>query len=76
MTDLKDRTIPDPATEPTIAVNRGAAVLGIGLRNAYDAIERGDIPSIRVGRRIVIPTRKFLEKFDLLEPAAAVAEAA
>jgi hypothetical protein len=76
MIDAAARVLPDPTAEPTIPVKRGGAILGIGLRNAYDAIERGEIPSIRVGRRIVIPTRKFLEKFGLLEPAGSVADAA
>lgn len=58
-------TLPDPATEPTITVERAAAILTLGVRTAYNAVERGDIPAIRVGRRVVIPTRKFLVKFGL-----------
>lgn len=57
------RIVPDPATEPTMPVKRTAAVLGIGLRTAYTAIERGEIPSIRVGRTIVVPTARFLAMY-------------
>jgi len=59
------RTVPDPATEPTIPVKRAAAVLGISIRHAYTAVDRGEIPSIRVGRSIVVPTAKFLAKYEL-----------
>jgi len=74
--DVQARAIPNPDTEPTIPVAKAAAVLGVGLRNAYDAIDRGEIPHIRVGRRLVVPTRKFLRMFDLLDEATDVAEAA
>ncbi|WP_327008549.1 helix-turn-helix domain-containing protein [Dactylosporangium sp. NBC_01737] len=65
MQDATLRAIPNPAAEPTIKVKRGADILGISLRHAYAAIERGEIPSIRVGRSIVIPTARFLAKYDL-----------
>lgn len=58
------RSVPDAAAEPTIPVKRAAAVLGISVRHAYAAIERGEIPSIRVGRAIVVPTARFLAKYD------------
>ena len=36
-----------------------------GSRNwFYAAVERGDIPSIRVGRKILIPKKQFDAKFD------------
>lgn len=68
------RSIPDSTAEPTITVKRTAAILGISLRHAYSAIERGEIPSIRVGRSIVVPTARFLAKFDLAPVMAAAAD--
>lgn len=65
------RTLPDPGQEPTITVERGAAILTLSTRSAYNAVDRGEIPSIRVGRRVVIPTKRFLEKFGLLDETAA-----
>ena len=59
------RALPNPFSEPTITVNRVAAILGISRRHAYAAVEQGEIPSIAVGRRIVIPTARFLAKFNL-----------
>lgn len=66
MQNANQRTIPDPSADPTIKVKRAAAILGISLRHAYTAIESGEIPSIRVGRAIVVPTARFLAKYDLV----------
>jgi excisionase family DNA binding protein len=38
-----------------------ARVLGVGRNGAYQAVSRGEVPSIRVGRRILIP-RAALER--------------
>lgn len=43
----------------TYTVDEAAALLGIGRNHAYAAIQRGEIPHIRVGRRILIPRDKF-----------------
>ncbi|WP_166184103.1 helix-turn-helix domain-containing protein [Paenarthrobacter ureafaciens] len=43
--------------KPTVTVEELHLVLGIGLRQAYEAVNRGDIPSIRLGKRILISTR-------------------
>jgi excisionase family DNA binding protein len=59
------RSLPDPAAEPTITIERASAILGIGLRSAYTAAERGDLPSIRVGRSVRVPTGKFLRRYEL-----------
>ncbi|SCL17697.1 DNA binding domain-containing protein, excisionase family [Micromonospora nigra] len=66
-----NRAIPDPAAEPTITVKRAALVLGISIRHAYVAAERGDLPSIRVGRKVVVPTARFLAKYDLDDTSSA-----
>jgi excisionase family DNA binding protein len=48
--------MPDPTTEPTVSVERAAECLGIGRSLAYEAVRTGEIPSIRVGTRIRVPT--------------------
>lgn len=45
----------DPA-RPTVAVNAVAEILGLDRKTVYAAIHTGEIPSIRVGRRILVPT--------------------
>jgi excisionase family DNA binding protein len=39
----------------TLTVPQVALLLGIGRNSAYEAVHRGDIPSMRFGRRIVVP---------------------
>ena len=39
----------------TLTVPETAKRLGIGKNLAYDAIRRGEIPSIRVGHRLLVP---------------------
>jgi excisionase family DNA binding protein len=45
----------------TLTVEEAAHALGIGRNSAYEAIRTGDIPSIRIGRRRLVP-RAALEK--------------
>ena len=39
----------------TLNVEEVAQILGIGRASAYRAIKRGEIPSIRIGRRYLVP---------------------
>jgi excisionase family DNA binding protein len=39
----------------TLTVEEAAAILGISRAFAYEAVRRGDIPSIRIGRRVLVP---------------------
>lgn len=59
------RGLPDPSVEPTLNVRRAAAILDISERGTYAAIERGEIPSIRIGRTVRVPTAEFLTRFRL-----------
>jgi excisionase family DNA binding protein len=45
----------------TYDVDEAARILGIGRSAAYEAVRRGEIPSIRLGKRVVVP-RLALEK--------------
>ena len=55
----------EPNDEPlTQSVRQTAKELGIGVNQAYDAVRRGEIPTIRIGKRILVlrkPWRKKLE---------------
>jgi excisionase family DNA binding protein len=37
------------------SVDDAARILAIGRNAAYEGIRRGEIPSIRIGRRVVVP---------------------
>ena len=40
---------------PTMSVPEAAAVLGISRALAYELVRRGEIPAVRLGRRIIVP---------------------
>lgn len=54
------KTLPDPTREPTVSVERAGALLGISRGSAYEAARRGDIPALRIGKRLVVPTARLL----------------
>lgn len=41
------------------SVEEGAEKLGVNVKTAYEGIKAGQIPSIRIGRRILIPKVPF-----------------
>jgi len=43
-------------------VEEAASLLGISRSFAYEAVQKGDIPSMRIGRRILVP-KAALERF-------------
>lgn len=54
--DADVREPPDEAPRRlTLTVEEAAAALGISRAFAYESVNRGDIPSIRIGRRILVP---------------------
>jgi excisionase family DNA binding protein len=52
--------LPDPRREPTVDVERAGRLLGISRGSAYEAVRRGEIPSIKLGHRVVVPTASLL----------------
>ena len=50
-----------PQQRLTMTVEEAAVALGISRASAYEAVGRGEIPCIRIGRRILIP-KVALEK--------------
>ena len=44
-----------PTESLTITVEEAAQRLGIGRNTAYEAVQRGEIPSLRIGRRLLVP---------------------
>lgn len=48
--------LPSAAEQPTTRVEDAARFLSISRSSAYAAVRRGEIPSIRIGHRIVVPT--------------------
>lgn len=46
----------DPTTRPTISVDEFAVVAGISRSSAFAAVKAGEVPALRFGKRIRIPT--------------------
>jgi excisionase family DNA binding protein len=49
-------------SEPlTISVEDAARLLGISRGLAYESARRGELPTIRLGRRLLVPRQRLLE---------------
>ena len=46
----------------TLTVEQAGKLLGISRAHAYDLARTGEIPSVKLGKRVVIP-RRALERF-------------
>jgi excisionase family DNA binding protein len=44
----------------TVTVDEAAKLLGIGRTLAYEAVRVGELPTIRIGRRILIPVAELI----------------
>lgn len=47
-------------TRPTITVPEAGAFLGLGRDAAYRAADAGEIPTLKFGRRLVVPVPRLL----------------
>ena len=47
--------LPDPNETPTVTVEEAGRLLGISRGTAYDAAASGELPTIRIGRRLLVP---------------------
>lgn len=55
----------------TVNVEEAAQLLGISRALGYELVARGELPSIRLGRRIVVPRRALDALLDLPSSASA-----
>ena len=53
--DEENTPEPDPPDRLTLPVDAAAYLLNISRGLAYELVARGELPAIRLGRRIVIP---------------------
>ena len=54
----------DPSGRATVTVTEAAHVLGVSRSTAYELVHAGTLPALRLGRRIVVPTRALEELLD------------
>lgn len=65
---------PGPADVPlaervALSVEEAGALLGISCDLAYDLVARGELPSVRLGRRLVVARRALEEALDRVSEA-------
>ncbi len=53
----------------TYSVAETAKVLGIGRSAAYQAVNAGEIPSIRIGRRLLVPVQALEQLLSTAKPS-------
>ena len=53
-------TFPERALPLVLSITQAASVLGISKDLAYDLAARGELPSLRFGRRVVVPTKPLM----------------
>jgi excisionase family DNA binding protein len=56
--------------EPSVSVEDAGKALGIGRSSAYAAIESGELPYVKIGRRIAVPTAWLRRKLHMEQSAA------
>ncbi|MFJ8043847.1 helix-turn-helix domain-containing protein [Kitasatospora sp. NPDC096147] len=62
MTMMDDRpVVPDPRVQPTMTVPEAGRFLRLQKAASYNAAKRGEIPTITVGRRLLVPTARLRE---------------
>ncbi len=51
----------------TMTVEEAATALGISRALAYESVQRGDIPCVRIGHRILVPRSRLMKLLDAVE---------
>lgn len=64
-------TIDELRIRPSCTVEQAGAVLGIGRASAYAAAARGEIPTVKVGKRLIVPAQALLRMLDVPQPESA-----
>lgn len=58
---VPDRVLRDPHLEPQLFMPRYIELTGLSRAACYQSVRRGEVPSIRVSNRIVIPNLRLRE---------------
>jgi excisionase family DNA binding protein len=45
----------------TLTIEEAAGLLGVGRATAYEAARRGQLPTLRIGRRLLVPRARLEE---------------
>jgi excisionase family DNA binding protein len=58
-------------SEPTTSVPEAGRLLGLARNGAYEAAKRGEIPTLRLGGKIRVPTAALKKMIEGTSPKAA-----
>lgn len=61
----EEAQLPTPEQQPTMTVDQARPFYGLSRGAMFNAVARGEIPSIRVGRRILLPTAAVRRQLEL-----------
>jgi len=54
-----DKQLKEALAQPATTVPLAGKALGLSRNAAYEAAQRGDIPTLKIGGRIIVPTAKL-----------------
>lgn len=52
--------VAETTTRETISVPEAGRILGLSRDGAYAAVARGEIPVLRIGRKLLVPRRRLM----------------
>ncbi|MGH2749356.1 MAG: helix-turn-helix domain-containing protein [Actinomycetota bacterium] len=52
---------------PLLTVAEAREIARVSERAMYEQLRRGDLPSTKIGRRVLVPTRPFLVALGIVE---------
>ncbi len=64
-------TMDDARRRATLTVEEAGALVGIGRSAAYAAARTGQLPTVRIGKRLVVPTARLLRLLEGDDSASA-----
>ncbi len=66
---MKQALVPDPLERPLLTIEEAAQILGVCRATGYNLATRGDLPTVKVGRRnMKVPTARLLREVLGIDP--------
>ncbi len=65
---MEPNEIPNAAQTPTLTVPEAGRFIGLGRAASYEAARRGQLPTLRFGKRLLVPTAEFRRLLGLETP--------
>lgn len=58
-------TVTEALQRVAVSIDDAAHLIGIGRQSAYAAAKSGELPTVRMGRRLLVPVGPLFAKFDI-----------